>query len=120
MPPSLNSIWRHGRNPRTGKPVVYLDKQYKAWKLAADALLMTQKPKEVVHGSYELTIILDETRRGRRDADNYAKCVSDFLARVGLIDNDKFCDSISVRWGKTSEHGCDVILFPATEQVGGI
>ena len=107
MPPSVNSIWRHGRNRRTGKPMVYLDIKYRQWKTDADKLLLTQKPLPFIAGEFVATITLDERKR-RGDADNRAKAVLDCLQRAGVIANDKHCRSVTSQWGEAD--GCSVQL----------
>lgn len=116
FPPSVNSIWRRGKNPRTGRPVVYLDKKYKAWKAEADALLLTQKPLKAVQGHFDAIITLDERRR-RADADNLIKVILDFLQRAELIENDRLCDRITAFWGDTTRYGCDVSIAPAEPSI---
>lgn len=110
LPPSLNAIWRHSINRRTGKPVVYLNPKYKAWRVEADAWLTTQKPLPFIQGQFTATITLDERKR-KGDADNRIKAPMDQLQRVGIITNDKFCNKITAQWGEAD--GCTVELVPA-------
>jgi crossover junction endodeoxyribonuclease RusA len=107
MPPSVNSIWRTGRNRRTGKSVTYLDKKYTAWIVEADAMLLAQKPLPKITGHFTAILTLDQNRR-RGDADNRVKGVLDLLQRVGIIENDRFADRITVQWGEAD--GCSVQL----------
>lgn len=107
MPPSVNSIWRTGKNRRTGKTITYLDKKYTAWIVEADALLLTQKPFPQIKGNFTAVVTLDQSKR-RGDADNRLKPIFDMLQRVGVIENDKYADKITVQWGEAD--GCSVQL----------
>lgn len=102
-PPSVNSIWRRGRNRRTKKPVVYLDKKYAAWKVEADGWFMQQRSKKTVGdpvmGPFEAHLAFStEKRRKGSDLDNRIKCVMDFLQGVGLIENDSKCEKLTATW----------------------
>ena len=86
LPPSVNHIWRHARG-RT-----FLSKNYQQWIQRAQVALMCQFCKPCKwHGPLEVYI---EARRGKgwdqrkRDLDNMAKPVLDFLVREGLIPAD--------------------------------
>lgn len=109
VPPSANALWRYNR--QNGKP--YLTDRYKSWKRVADNYYLTQKRDlEPITGRYRLTLTIDMKHKGRSDLDNRVKALSDYLQRVGLIENDKLCDGITLRWGKT-ELGCKVVLTPS-------
>jgi Holliday junction resolvase RusA-like endonuclease len=106
MPPSVNSIWRINRF--RNKP--YLSERYKTWKRDSDNRYLANKKTWLpVKGHFSARITLDEKRRRNSDADNRIKCLLDFLQRVGLIENDKLCDSLTVTWGWAPE-GCRVLL----------
>ena len=107
MPPSVNSIWRRGRNKKTGKSVTYLDSKYKKWKDDAMILLAAQHPASIV-GHFTAVISLDQSKRGRSDADNRNKAVLDLLEKAGVVENDKLCDSVTACW--TDVDGCLVEL----------
>ena len=107
MPPSVNSIWRRGRNKKTGKSVTYLDAKYKKWKDDAMILLAAQHPASIV-GHFTAVISLDQSKRGRSDADNRNKAVLDLLEKAGVVENDKLCDSVTACW--TDVDGCLVEL----------
>lgn len=86
LPPSVNHIWRQARG-RT-----YLAKNYTRWIQRAQTVLrdqIEQHPKW--RGPLEVHI---EARRGKgwaerkRDLDNMAKPVLDFLVREGMIPAD--------------------------------
>lgn len=104
-PPSLNRLWRHVR----GRAKPYLAPRYQTWKRAADNEYMLHKREwKPVAGHFSAAVTLDEKRR-RGDVDNRIKVVLDWLQRVELIENDKFCDAITIRWGHAPE-GVRVLL----------
>lgn len=107
MPPSVNSIWRTGKNPRTGRPIHYRDKKYVAWIVEADRMLLAQKPLPKITGHFSVIVTLDKSKR-RGDADNRLKPVLDQLERAGIIENDKYADKVAVLWGEAD--GCSVQL----------
>ena len=108
FPPSVNAMWRYGRER------VYKSKSYAAWIEAADAAMMTTRPKpKPVHGHFTIDLSLPATKRGRSDVDNRLKAILDWLQRVELIDNDRFCDEAAVSWADTTE--CRVTISPAKD-----
>lgn len=113
FPPSVNSIWKHGKNKRTGKPVIYLDHKYKVWRVEANAAyLQVKRSITPIKGNCTGIIILDETRRrSNTDGDNRGKVVWDFLQRMNLIENDAKLDDTQVKWGPVA--GCFVKVFKA-------
>lgn len=119
MPPSVNSIWKRGKNRKTGKSNVYLDPKYRKWKEDSMILLAAQHPASII-GHFTAVISLDQSKRGRSDADNRNKAVLDLLEKAGVIENDKLCDSVTACW--TDVDGCLVELeaVPASsfEQIG--
>lgn len=105
FPPSVNSIWKRGRQGS-----VYLSDQYKAWKKAADQTIMIARTKgnARVWGRFTAIITLDERRRytkkgkiKRIDADNFTKATMDCLQRMRVIDDDSLADHVKAQWGKT-------------------
>lgn len=112
-PPSVNSIWRHGRG-KSGKTVVYLDQKYVAWKREADMAFLQQKRDcgEKIIGQFDAAIWFDETRRRKNtDIDNRIKVVLDALQRFGVIQNDSLLNRICSAWMPVD--GVYVKLFPA-------
>lgn len=50
-------------------------------------------------GAYEIHMAFSvKKRRKNADLDNRLKCVSDFLQRVGLIENDSLAEKITAAW----------------------
>lgn len=111
IPPSVNTLWRYGRNKKTGKPIVYIDKAYKHWIVAADAVVLAQKPLTVIKGNFTIEIDFDANKR-RADLDNLNKACLDYCQRIGVIENDKLCDRITARW-VSGIVGCRVTILEA-------
>lgn len=113
FPVSTNAIWRSGRNPKTGKVCTFRQKRYLSWVKAAEGYFYEQHGNRMpkITGNFRASIVLSSARRASKDADNFTKSPLDFLQRVGLIANDKFCDGLTVEWG-TAPMGCLVTLTP--------
>jgi crossover junction endodeoxyribonuclease RusA len=107
MPPSVNSLWRHGKGR------VFCSKRYRTWLRVADTYYLANKRYWLpVKGHFRAVITLNEKKR-RGDADNRVKAVFDFLQRVEIIENDSLCDGVTVEWGWAPE-GCHVLLIPSS------
>jgi Holliday junction resolvase RusA-like endonuclease len=89
-PPSVNRFTRKLGNKR---PCV------KAWVAEADYQLWAARkvrPILPVKGPFEVEL---EFRSDRGDLDNPIKPLLDWLQRVELIDDDRFCNRILAQWG---------------------
>jgi Holliday junction resolvase RusA-like endonuclease len=88
------------------------------WIGQANMAFLAQKRElgKPIIGPFSIEIILDDKKRGVRDLDNYVKSVLDHCQRLGLIENDKLAEEISVRWGRPDGGGCLVQIFPATAE----
>jgi Holliday junction resolvase RusA-like endonuclease len=111
FPISTNALWRSAMGR------VFISPKYKAWKHEADGMFLTQKKSlKPIKGNFTAVITLDERRRKvARDVDNRGKCLLDALQHFGLIEDDKFCDRITIQWGNVE--GCSVVVIPVQEQV---
>jgi Holliday junction resolvase RusA-like endonuclease len=99
-PPSANEMFfnRSGNGRGRGKATCYRD-----WQKEADALFLQQKAAQTIgtpiDGHFHVTIALDQSRRRHNsDLDNRIKPLLDFLQRVELIQDDKFCDKLDIAW----------------------
>jgi Holliday junction resolvase RusA-like endonuclease len=89
VPPSANRMWGFGRGR------VFKTDAYKSWIEAASNELNRQYPGSIV-GPYKLAIQL---RVGPRiDLDNCVKPVNDLMQSSGVVENDKHCRQVSLRW----------------------
>lgn len=87
IPPTANTIWR-----RSGRRI-HLSPDYTAWRNDAGNVLMAARfPKYA--GRYALAIDLPRKMRG--DLDNRVKGLSDLLVLMGIVEDDRFCDRISI------------------------
>lgn len=99
FPISTNALWRSNRGR------VHPSAAYVAWKAQAGLEWMAQKkgqPKGI-SGAYKSILILNRDKRGRKDLDNYEKCVWDFCQAHGLVQNDNLCEAKYTRWGSSKE-----------------
>jgi len=110
MPPSVNRMYRvvYGPSRRVIK-----SERYKTWERAAHGYYLEQGAHRMpkIQGHFRAHITLDESKRGRSDADNRAKATLDALQTFGLIANDKYCDEVTIGWGRAPA-GCIVTLSP--------
>jgi len=107
IPPSINRMYRvsGGR--------LHKSDRYKTWAAAALGEYRAQNghllPK--IGGHFTAHVTLNDARRGTSDLDNRVKVLFDFLQAEGVrvISNDRYCDSLTVHWGKAPA-GCIVVL----------
>jgi Holliday junction resolvase RusA-like endonuclease len=89
VPPSANRMWGFGRGR------VFKTDAYKSWIEAASNELNRQYPGSIA-GPYKLAIQL---RVGPRiDLDNCVKPVNDLMQSSGVVENDRHCRQVSLRW----------------------
>lgn len=107
IPPSLNACYRNVRGVGRVKTA-----RYKTWCQAAGHDF---NGKGAVHGAFVVTITIDrQTRHVLTDIDNRAKVVLDLLQTHQIIDNDRYCESATIRWGE-AKGGMTVVVEPYTE-----
>jgi Holliday junction resolvase RusA-like endonuclease len=115
LPTSTNRIWRRGHSRRTGNTWTYLSKSYQNWKLKAEAALKQQRPAMTVvriEGPFDVDLVITKAKRFKLDLDNRIKSCLDFAVQSGLIQDDKFQNVVTVRWGK-APMGARLTLTPA-------
>ena len=90
-PPTLNTIWRHGKRH-------YKSKKYKAWIAEADLAIIQQKPVKI-KGKIHFQVLLGKPDKRKRDLDNVgAKAILDRLVAHGIIEDDSLVESIFMAW----------------------
>lgn len=75
-----------------------------------EIMMIRPKPKAVT-SYFTVDITWDDSGFGRFDIDNRIKPLMDYLQRVELIPNDKFCWQLTAKWGPASM-GCIVKVAP--------
>lgn len=95
-PPSVNGLYRNNKDRRAGQRGRVRTSRYDGWCCAAGWELRVQGKLPEIKGGYELVILLG--RRKGSDLDNYAKALSDYLKRLGVIEEDSLCESLTIRW----------------------
>jgi crossover junction endodeoxyribonuclease RusA len=89
-PPSLNSIFRNV--PGRGRVKVT---SYKNWEMAALLSVKAQRPTPIM-GKVTVDITV---KRSRGDIDNRIKACLDILTKAGCIDDDRYVEEVTARWG---------------------
>ncbi len=90
IPPSANELFGYRRGGR------YRTQAYNKWRDEAGWLVKQMKPKpQPVLAEFEILI---EVPLGRMDLDNHCKSALDFLTWMQLIDDDRFCREIIIRF----------------------
>ncbi len=88
VPPSVNHYVRHTRKGRH-----YITREAKAFLAAVEIFAAGRKVAAKAY-RVEFTVYLGKGARG--DADNYAKCVLDGLAKAGVIHSDAAVAELAV------------------------
>jgi crossover junction endodeoxyribonuclease RusA len=105
LAPSANRIWKNAGAR------VFRSKEYERWLNHAGLLANRQHPPRII-GPYELAIEVARPDERRRDLDNLVKATSDFLVRMGLVEDDYLAQVITSRWVSTGS-GMLVRVKPA-------
>ena len=107
LPPSVNRFQARLGNQT---PAV------KSWVRVADLYLMGQKPLGKITGPFIAEISLSASEFGQFDPDNRVKPLMDYLQRIEVIENDKLCWLLIVRWRpEVAADHCKVELRPRDE-----
>lgn len=102
-PPSVNQYrWRLGnRSPAVAR-----------WVTGVDRLLLSRRPRPVgVKGYFSIKIIFSNNFFLKSDLDNRIKPLLDYLQRIELIENDRFCTRLEASFGEAPD-GCRVFIYP--------
>jgi len=118
MPPSVNRIWRRGRNKATGQIVHHITAVYRKWKQEASAELLRQRVGRRWHtimSTFKLQLVINRQKlRKNADIDNRTKATLDWAQEVGVIDDDKRCIEILIKFGE-APLGVRVTFTPADD-----
>lgn len=112
-PPSVNNLFFNvvgkGRRPT---------RAYTDWQTSAGYEIAAQRPG-CVAGPYFLTI---RVRRAtlRRDIGNYEKPISDLLVKMGVVEDDRHCEGIDIRWADEGEGVRVTVVSTKSEEGGGV
>lgn len=101
-PPSVNDF-----TPRLGNASPAVVK----WILHADRLVMALAPKPLprLKGAFEIGVTWPSSCYTHVDIDNPQKALLDYLERIEMVENDKYCCRITTEFGVAPE-GCRVSL----------
>lgn len=118
FPPSVNKVWRIGKNRKTGKRYIYRPDGYVRWIKQADLQWLTQKPPghfETITGLFKTRIMLSRPDKRHRDEHNYHKGVMDWAQRVGIISDDKNSLETLSGWVTDEEAPLGMVLIITSE-----
>src|SRR5262249_46327530 len=75
-----------------------------------------------ITGRFFAEITIDQTRRSRSaDVDNRGKAAMDILVRLGIVEDDRLCDRVTIQWGEVpTGAGCLVSLWSVAELPTGL
>ena len=104
VPPSTNALYRNV----AGKGRVRTER-YVTWANAAGWLIQAQRPDRVP-GRICLDISV-QRQRANSDISNRIKAVEDLLVALGVIDDDKNVDQVTIRWASIT--GCNITITPS-------
>jgi hypothetical protein len=102
QPPSVNLFVKKlgNQSPRV-----------REWHRLADPYVMAIRPRPHIKGAFEAAVTWNIDQFGRFDCDNPIKPLLDYLQRVMIIENDRWCRRLVVDWGPV-ELGCRVVVKP--------
>lgn len=109
-PPSVNRLRLIGKGTKT-RISVTKSVVYRNWIREADALAMATgqfRGLKSIRGKFEAIIIL---KRSNVDLDNHSKGLLDWLQSRNVIENDKYCERLTLAWGDAPA-GCRVTVRP--------
>lgn len=104
FPPSVNRLWRVSKAGG-----MYRSPKYAEWRKATMWDVAAQAKGIKIKGEYKLTVNVVKPDKRHRDLDNIIKAVSDILESSGVIENDKLCQRLEMKWVKDG-HPCHVII----------
>jgi crossover junction endodeoxyribonuclease RusA len=100
LPPSVNAIWRHGKNGRT-----YRTRDYMAWQNGEGWNVSQQMiGQHRFTGPVYITLAM-RRRRKNMDGDNFQKGIFDLLESLEVIDNDKNIMGCNWFWSRDLPDG---------------
>lgn len=101
-PPSANRLWR-----RSGH-IMHRSSEYNAWTLSAGRELKSLVGPKRIAGLYALDVRIGRPHASR-DLGNNEKAISDLLQHCGVVDDDKHCQDIRLRWDAAVPKGRAVV-----------
>jgi Holliday junction resolvase RusA-like endonuclease len=115
-PPSVNARMTVNR-----AGTMILKPGYKIWMQEAAwvvALAMRDSKQKTITGPYRLDMIaMPQLRSQVRDLDNIIKATSDALKKGGAIEDDRFCQKLTLAWGELDEAGILVEIEPCANRL---
>lgn len=100
LPPSVNHIWRHGRNRVTGKPQTYRTSEYTTWLRSVEWEAKAQAVKQPKWTTPVYMTVAIKRPRSNADVDNRIKPLADLMQHVGVLENDKLIHGVNIYWSE--------------------
>lgn len=112
VPPSSNAAYKNVAGKGRAKT-----QRYRDWLTAFGYdLNLAMRGQQPVKGPYVMVITIDRrTRHKLSDVENRAKVTSDALVAHGIVEDDRFAESVTVKWGQTESGGVRVEIEPYSE-----
>lgn len=104
FPPSVNRLWRVSKSGG-----MYRSPKYAEWRKVTLWEVAAQARAKKIKGEYKLTVHMVKPDKRHRDLDNAIKALSDILESSGVIENDKLCQHLEMKWVKDGPP-CRVII----------
>lgn len=85
---------------------MYKSKEYVNWLQLSQVDWLQQKRSNKIHrieGEYSLFIVFCAPDNRRRDIDNTLKPLNDFLQAANIVEDDRYCRRILIRYGSKEE-----------------
>ena len=111
LPPSLWDMYQgHGK----GK---HLSDTYNNWRNGAGLMLNAQRRgRQGISVPFRVQIAFSRSS-SLSDIDNRIKPVLDLLQFVGVVSNDRLCESVEAKWASDLPAACVVIIQQAEEEL---
>lgn len=93
FPPASNNLFANSKSGGRFKSA-----RYTAWATEAGWEAKKQRAGRI-EGPYALYIVACRPDARRRDLANLEKAVSDLLVSVGIVEDDRLCQRLDMRWG---------------------
>lgn len=119
FPPSTNGLYTNRKGGRAKTP------GYKAWQEEAGLRLNRQRVGRI-EGPYHLVVDLErptkkngEPSKAKRDLDNYVKAISDLIVTHGVVEDDRYLESVRIAWSDHAK-GAFVTVQADAELLGAL
>ena len=89
--------------------------EYRAWQEEQLWLLASQKEPKL-KGAYALHLMLNKPDNRRRDISNYIKSAEDLLVSAKFVEDDSYCQKLTVEWVRGQDSPAKAFLVNTWER----